>query len=101
VRVAAGKGLRSNELRYVAVQLEEAEADAALAWLAGEYLRAFGPARVKDFTWWAGVTATRAKAALAEHDTVETDGYLLRARDLRAFEAAQPARGVDLIPKWD
>lgn len=101
VRVAAGKGLRSNELRYQAVELAQADADEALAWLAGEYLRAFGPIRVKDFTWWAGVTATRAKAALAEHDTEEIDGYLIRARDRRPLAAAKPARGVDLLPKWD
>ena len=101
VRVAAGKGLRSNELRYQAAEIADADADEALAWLAGEYLRAFGPARVKDFTWWAGVTATRAKAALAQHETEELDGYLIRARDRRAFAAAKPARGVDLIPKWD
>jgi hypothetical protein len=102
VRVAAGKGLRSNELRYVAAAIEAADADAALAWLAGEYLRAFGPIRVKDFTWWAGVTATRARAALAEHDTAELDGgYLIRTADRRAFERAPAPKGVELLPKWD
>jgi hypothetical protein len=101
VRVAAGKGLRSNELRYQAVTIDEVDADEALAWLAGEYLRAFGPVRVKDFTWWAGVTATRAKAALAEHDTEDLDGYLIRTRDRRDFEKAKPPSGVDLLPKWD
>jgi len=101
VRVAAGKGLRSNELRYQAVKLDEADADAALAWLAGEYLRAFGPVRAKDFTWWAGVTATRAKAALAEHDTEELDGHLILAKDRAAFDKAKAPKGVDLIPKWD
>jgi hypothetical protein len=103
VRVAAGKGLRSNELRYEAAQIDDADADEALAWLAGEYLRAFGPVRVKDFTWWAGVTATRAKAALAEHDTEELDGGLLIvAKDLAKLEEAKPVKGaVDLLPKWD
>ena len=46
VRVGAA-GLRSNELRYVAADIEEADADEALAWLAGEYLRAFGPVRAE------------------------------------------------------
>jgi hypothetical protein len=102
VRVGA-TGLRSNELRYVAVQLEEADADEALAWLAGEYLRAFGPIRQKDFAWWAGVPAGRAKAALAAHDTEELDGGLLiLAKDVKAFEKAEPPAGaVDLLPKWD
>ena len=102
VRVAAG-GLRSNELRYVAATVDDADPDGALAWLAGEYLRAFCPARVKDFTWWAGVGATRAKAALAQHDTEELDdGLVLLAGDVEAFERTKPLKGaVDLIPKWD
>jgi winged helix DNA-binding protein len=103
VRVAAGKSLRSNELEYVAAAIDDADADEALAWLAGEYLRAFGPIRAKDFQWWAGTTATRAKAALAEHDTEELDdGYLVLTKDRAAFEKAKPVKGtVDLLPKWD
>ncbi len=101
LRIGA-KGLRSNELAYVANELDQADADEALAWLAGEYLRAFGPIRVKDFTWWAGVTATRAKQALAEHDTEELDGGLLiRAEDRKPFGKAKKPSGVDLLPKWD
>jgi hypothetical protein len=101
VRVGAA-GMRSNELRYVAARLDDADADEALAWLAGEYLRAFGPVRQKDFVWWAGVTAGRAKAALAAHDTEEfDDGLLIRVEDRKAFEKAKPAKGVDLLPKWD
>jgi hypothetical protein len=103
VRVAAGNSLRSNELRYVAAQIDDADPDEALAWLAGEYLRAFGPIRAKDFTWWAGVGATRAKQALATHDTTELDdGYLVLTKDRNAFEKAKPVKdAVDLIPKWD
>lgn len=102
LRIGAGT-LRSNELGYVAHEIEDADADEALAWLAGEYLRAFGPARAKDFQWWAGVTAGRAKAALAAHDTEELDGGLLiRREDVQAFETAKPPTGtVDLLPKWD
>jgi hypothetical protein len=108
LREAAGAGAK--EIKGVSAQMTRdgelvrvpaADADEALAWLAGEYLRAFGPVRVKDFTWWAGVTATRARAALAEHDTEDVDGYLMLARDRPAFEAAKAPRGVDLIPKWD
>jgi hypothetical protein len=102
VRVAAG-GLRSNELRYVTAKIDDADPDRALAWLAGEYLRAFGPARKEDFTWWAGVGARRAKAALAEHDTEELDdGLLVLAGDAGAFDRTKPLKDtVDLIPKWD
>ena len=102
LRVGA-KGLRSNELRYVVVELEPADSDAALAWLAGEYLRAFGPVRAKDFQWWAGVGAGRAKQALAAHDAEELDGGLLiRPQDVKPFEKAKPPKNaVDLLPKWD
>ncbi len=101
VRIAAD-GLRSNELSYVAIELEPADPDEALAWLVGEYLRAFGPVRVKDVTWWTGVTAGKAKAALATHETEELDdGYLLLAKDATAFDKAGKPGGVDLLPKWD
>src|SRR5215207_1625882 len=102
VRVGA-PGLRSNELRYVAADVPEVEEDEALAWLAAEYLRAFGPVRSEDFAWWAGVGKRKAAAALG---TVQTDelggGLLLRAEDRAEFEVARPPRGiVDLLPKWD
>jgi hypothetical protein len=101
LRIGA-EGLRSNELGYVANELDDADADEALAWLAGEYLRAFGPIRVKDFVWWAGVTATRAKQALAAHETEElADGLLIRSEDRSKLEKAKKPQGVDLLPKWD
>ena len=96
-------GLRSNELFYVAGEVEDADADEALAWLAEQYLRAFGPARPQDFQWWAGVSADRARAALERVDTESLDdGLLLRRADAAAFERAAPVTGtVDLLPKWD
>ena len=109
LRVGA-EGPRSNALRYVATRnwlgggLTEADADDALAWLAGEYLRAFGPARPEDLRWWAGVPKGRAAAALEAVEAVEPEaGYLLRAEDREAFEAAEaPDPGaVDILPKWD
>ncbi len=102
VRLGAD-GLRSNALRYVAADVAEADADEALAWLAAEYLRAFGPARRADFAWWAGVPVGRAGAALATVDTVELDnGLLLPAADRDGFERTARMRdSVDLLPKWD
>ncbi len=96
-------GLRSNELFYVAGSVAEADADESLAWLAEQYLRAFGPARPEDFQWWAGVSATRARTALAGVDTESLDGgLLLRRADAVAFERAALVSGtVDLLPKWD
>lgn len=103
-------GLRSNALRYVSTEswlgsdLPKADPDEALARLAGEYLRVFGPARAEDFRWWAGVPAGRASAALSTVETVELDGgHLLPAGDLQGFETAEaPGHdAVDLLPKWD
>ena len=109
LRVGA-ESLTSNALRYVAADawldggLKGADRDEALAWLAGEYRRAFGPARPEDFQWWAGRAATGAPDALASVEAVELgEGYLLPARDLADFEKVEPPPrdSVDLLPKWD
>jgi hypothetical protein len=106
----APEGLRSNAYAYVATDawlgapLEPVDADQALAWLAGEYLRAFGPARVADFGWWAGSSPRRAQAAIATQSTVQLDGGLLLPRaDRDALEATEPLdpEVVDLLSLWD
>jgi hypothetical protein len=83
--------------------LDGGDRDDALKWLAGEYLRGYGPARVADFAWWAGVTKKAATGALAPHDTVDVgNGLLLRAEDQRKFEGVKPLRNsIALLPKWD
>jgi hypothetical protein len=106
----------SNEGRYVAAPGADGGADGgatgsvtapepgvARAWLAGSYLRAFGPARVEDLAWWAGWPRTRAAEALAGHETVDAGGgRLLHAGDLAVYEAAPPLdAGPVLVPKWD
>ena len=103
LRRVGAHGLRSNEIYYVADEVPAADSDQALAWLAGEYLRAFGPAREEDFAWWAGAPAQRARAALEAADAVDlADGMLLRAADAEAFERARPVSGtVDLLPRAD
>lgn len=104
------EGLRSNAFTYVATEtwlgrpFERVDPDAALAWLVGEYLRAFGPARAEDVRWWTGATAQRAKRALGEHATVDVgDGLLLPAADAAAFAAADPLvpDAIELTPLWD
>jgi hypothetical protein len=101
VRVGAD-GLRSNALRYVAYEVPDGDADEALGWLVGEYLRVFGPVRREDAVWWTGASGGRVNRALASIDTVEVGGgYLLRAED-ECFVGDAPApEGVDLLPKWD
>jgi hypothetical protein len=109
LRVGA-KSLRSNIISYVASgawitdSSKHIKPDDALAWLAGEYLRAFGPVRIKDFQWWTGVGAEKAKTAFSNHNTVFIyDDYLLPEKDLPAFESLQSddTDNIDLLPQWD
>jgi hypothetical protein len=105
----AGDSLMRSEHRYVATSawapegLDAGDSSEALEWLAGEYLRAYGPARVVDFAWWAGVTKRAAADALEAHRTIDVgDGLLLLARDEAPFGKVKMVRGtVDLLPKWD
>jgi hypothetical protein len=105
-----GSNLRSNILRYVATEawlghpLEEPDPAEALAWLAREYLRGYGPARIADFAWWAGTTLGRARAALAGDDIIDLgQNLLLPADQQEAFARAEPLDpdAIDLLPKWD
>jgi hypothetical protein len=107
----AGDSLLMSPHRYVAATdwVSEGLADdvagaaGALAWLAGRYLRAYGPARIEDFAWWAGVTRRAAASAIEPHDTVNLgDGLLLPSEDEPAYGRVKRLRGtVDLLPKWD
>jgi hypothetical protein len=105
----AGHSLMSSAHRYVAASawipegLDTGDRSGALAWLAGEYLRAYGPTRVTDFAWWSGVSTKIAAQAIDGHRTVDVgDGLLLPARDEAAFDRTRTLRGtVDLLPKWD
>jgi hypothetical protein len=109
-----GPSLSSNALRYVDRRRWFAAADGAddddapdrataRAWLAGEYLRAFGPARVEDLAWWAGWTRPVAATAVLAHETVEAgDGALLLAADAAALDVARALPDtITLLPKWD
>lgn len=113
---AEGKLLRvraktpiSNTFAYVATrvwlgrELPEADPTEALAWLAGAYLKAFGPATVEDFTWWAGVKPQDSARAVQSHDPTHLgDGLLLPPGDVRAFDGTRSvANRVNLLPAWD
>jgi hypothetical protein len=118
VRVMAFEGLvlrisqslRTDKLAYVSTEarlgrrLELPDPEESLAWLAGRYLRAFGPARLADFAWWVGTTKGRAKRALATVDSVDVgEGLLLPTAMADAFGRVEPLAGdeIDVLPKWD
>ena len=105
-----GSSLRADNLRYVATEawlgkpLEEEDPQRSLGWLAREYLRAYGPARVEDFAWWSGVPRRRAYAALTDAGVVAVSGGLLLPADQEStFVRAEPvdADAIDILPKWD
>jgi len=109
LRIGA-KSLRSNIISYVSTKawakgnFIQVDNQKALGWLAGEYLRAFGPVRIKDFQWWSGVTASQAKAAVSTQKTTEIDdSYLLLSKDINEFEKfkLQTKDRLDILPQWD
>lgn len=108
--VRVGTSLRSDRFSYVSTEkffgraLGKRDRMEARVWLAERYLRGYGPARVKDFAWWAALTQRDAKAALADVPTVDVgEGHLLPPDLADAFENVTPldADIVDLLPKWD
>jgi hypothetical protein len=106
--MTGGLGAEASEVAAPAIDAAEAvppvhEAAQARAWLAGAYLRSFGPARLADVAWWAAWPRGAAADAVAAHETVDTGGgRLLLAEDLEAFESTAPLPDdVTLVPKWD
>jgi hypothetical protein len=109
LRVGTGR-VRTDDLRWVATEawlgrpLGEVDREVALARLAQAYLRGYGPARVQDFAWWAGIPGGRARTAIGSIATVEvTDGLLLPADLEAAWHATVPlgADAIDVLPRWD
>ena len=110
LRVGWDDRVRSDALRWVATRswlghaLDESDADAARAWLAPAYLRAFGPARVDDVAWWIGISRGAAHAALEGAALAEVeDGLLLPSELVEAYRSspASAPDSVDVLPKWD
>jgi len=101
--------IRSNDFTYAATkvwvgkEMKNIPQDQALAWLAGEYLTAFGPVTYEDFAWWAGVKPEDAANALDAQDPVHlADGLMVHRRDERALDGTRQHLGrVSLLPKLD
>ncbi len=85
----------------------ELEGDDALAELALRYFTSHGPATVKDFTWWAGITAKQASVALdgarAGLAFVDVEGirYAWRDTGTRTPSRKAAAPRVRLLPAYD
>lgn len=110
LRVGWDDRVRTDSLRWVATKawlgtsLDQADPDKSRRWLAEAYLRGFGPARVKDFAWWSGISRREARAAMDAVATVEVDDDLLLPADLVddwATVRPIPADAVHVLPKWD
>ena len=109
VLTLAGDSLNMTPHRYIATAswvpdgLEHPDIDKARGWLAGEYLRAYGPARVEDFRWWTGLPKKAAEEAITTLDTIDVGGgNLLLGADEAAFAKVKRVRNaVKLLPKWD
>ena len=58
----------------------------ALALLARRYFRSHGPATLKDFVWWSGLSTTDARSGIENASTLvaETDEYLVAYADRSA-----------------
>jgi hypothetical protein len=78
--------------------------DAALAELARRYFTSHGPATLRDYVWWSGLTVRDAKAGieLARSSLVrdEVDGFTYWSADRRTPKAPASPR-AHLLPNYD
>ena len=105
-----GSSLRTDSLQYVATEawlrssLESADPEPSLKWLAEEYLRNYGPARIEDFAWWCGISRRQAAQCFSTMKTTAITPNLLLLEEQRpAFDNVEVIDDdvIDLLPKWD
>lgn len=77
----------------------------ALAKLALRYFRSHGPASVRDFAWWAGLTLAEAGSGLdsaqAELASEPHDGVTFWSAAVRRVAARAPGGSAVLLPPFD
>lgn len=69
-----------------------------------KYLRAYGPATLRDFAHWSLISMPEVKALrpLLDSEIAEQNGLLLLREDMNALQAASPAlNSVHLLPYFD
>lgn len=78
------------------------ERDEALAELARRYFTSHGPATVRDFVWWSGLTVkdTRAGLAMIDAESEDVDGLTLWHVAARV-RVPTVAGSVHLLPNYD
>jgi hypothetical protein len=82
------------------------ERDAALAELAARYFTSHGPATLRDFAWWAGITARDAQAAVdgagrrLAREVFEQRAWFSGARTRKRIHGPAAPR-VRLLPGYD
>src|SRR5262249_3214983 len=75
----------------------------ALAELTGRYYRGHGPATVKDFAWWSGLTVTEAKTGIAmvgdrlRKEVIDEETYWFSEE----MGPAEPCQEAFLLPTFD
>jgi len=111
------KRLDSMEYSFVLASSVLPEADpqnlkleAACAQLAQQYFRAEGPARIKDFAWWAGINVTDAIRGAGEIKpklaSIQVEGspdeFLMSESEMDEFFAFEPPEfAINFIPYRD
>ena len=99
-----GKQLTYALLDERAPNARRLERDEALAELTRRYFTGHGPATIRDFVWWSGLTVADAKAGLdmvasdLEHSTLHDQTYYFSANDPPTAKRSQDAY---LLPTYD
>lgn len=84
---------------------KELSRDEALAQLARRYFTSHGPATLADFTWWSGLTTSKARSGLAivdkelAREEIEGQTYWFAPRETDTADVASPA--AHLLPVYD
>ena len=86
----------------------ELDRDEALATLTSRYFRGHGPATIRDFAWWSGITLGDARAGASmigdelTEERLKGKSYLVsRNAESVSDDAERHARGMHLLPGFD
>jgi uncharacterized protein YcaQ len=93
--------VRTDQWLPALTQVEEVQAQAELL---RKYLRAYGPATLKDFAHWSLISMAEVKALrpLVDAEIAEYDGALVLREDVKALQSASFSQSsVHLLPYFD